>query len=106
MPTNTVTFVDCDTGYCFELCLEVFGEKCSACHDAMVAAIATGDVAPKGSMTVAVTVGTNFGPGLGGLGPDADDDRLGQPGEAYLLGQFEVAKHTSRWCFGRDLRQR
>jgi purine nucleosidase len=44
---------------------QVFGEKCSACHDVLAAAIAAGDVVPARSMTVAVTVDTSFGPSRG-----------------------------------------
>jgi purine nucleosidase len=49
----------------FEFYRSIFGEKCCACHDVLAAGIATGDVVPERSMTVAVSVDTAFGPSRG-----------------------------------------
>ncbi|MGH9105403.1 MAG: nucleoside hydrolase [Acidimicrobiales bacterium] len=52
-------------GFYFEHSLSIFGRRVSACHDALAAAIAAGDIAPRKAATVAVTVDTNHGPGRG-----------------------------------------
>ncbi len=43
----------------------VFGRRCCACHDALAAAIAVGDVVPERAMTVGVVVDTSPGPARG-----------------------------------------
>jgi purine nucleosidase len=43
----------------------VFGRRCCACHDALAAGIAVGDVVPTRAATVKVTVDTGPGPGRG-----------------------------------------
>lgn len=49
----------------FEFYQSVYGRRCCACHDALAAAIAAGDVVPDRAATVAVTVDTTAGPGRG-----------------------------------------
>jgi inosine-uridine nucleoside N-ribohydrolase len=51
--------------YYFDFYRSVFGERCSACHDALAAAIAVGDVVATRAMTVGVTVDTSLGPSRG-----------------------------------------
>jgi purine nucleosidase len=51
--------------YYMEFYRTVFGQKCCACHDALAAGIAVGDVVPRRAATVRVTVGTSPGPGRG-----------------------------------------
>jgi purine nucleosidase len=51
--------------YYFDYYTEVFGERLCACHDALAAAIAVGDVVPTRSMKVAVAVETGRGPARG-----------------------------------------
>jgi purine nucleosidase len=49
----------------FEFYTGIYGKKSSACHDVLAAAIAVGDVVPKRSMRVPVSVETGFGPARG-----------------------------------------
>ncbi len=49
----------------FDFYTPIFGHRSCPCHDALAAAIATGDVVPERAMTVGVTVETGRGPARG-----------------------------------------
>ncbi len=49
----------------FDFYRGVFGRRSSACHDALAAAIAVGDITPIRAMTVDVAVDTGYGPARG-----------------------------------------
>ena len=68
----------------------VFGRRCCACHDALAAGIAVGDVVPTRAATVKVTVDT--APGRGGARPSAT---CGASTKAKLSSPVG----TARWCW-------
>jgi len=64
-PSPVARFAAGALAHYFDYYSTVFGRRCCACHDALAAAIAAGDVVAEEAMTVVVTVDTGPGPARG-----------------------------------------
>lgn len=79
LPRTVAAMLD----YYFDFYVETYGERCSALHDPLAAAIAVGGIRPVRAPAVAVTVDTTQGPGRGQVICDLRGQRRGatdQPG--------------------------
>jgi purine nucleosidase len=61
----TARFAAAILDHYFDFYTPIFGHRSCPCHDALAAAVATGDVVPQRAMTVGVTVETGRGPARG-----------------------------------------